>query len=42
MEILKKYSSDYMGEGKEYLEKAGDRTRTFKINVEHMTGKTRK
>jgi nitroimidazol reductase NimA-like FMN-containing flavoprotein (pyridoxamine 5'-phosphate oxidase superfamily) len=41
IELLKKYSSDYVEEGKEYFEKAKERTKTFKINIEHITGKKR-
>lgn len=39
MEIIKKYSSDFLEKGKKYLEKAGKQTRVIKINIEHMTGK---
>jgi nitroimidazol reductase NimA-like FMN-containing flavoprotein (pyridoxamine 5'-phosphate oxidase superfamily) len=39
IELLKKYSGDYMEEGKKYLEKAGKHTRIFKIDIDYMTGK---
>jgi len=39
IELLKKYSADYLEEGKKYLERAGKNTRIFKIDIEHMTGK---
>ncbi len=37
--LVKRYSSEYIEEGKKYI--AGDmhKTRVFKIKIEHMTGK---
>lgn len=37
--LIQKYSSDYLENGKKYIKKAGDQTRVFKIEVEHMSGK---
>lgn len=39
LEIINKYSSDYIKEGKEYIEKAGKGTKVIKINIEHISGK---
>lgn len=39
MEMIKKYSKDFIDKGKKYIEKAGNATRVYKINIEHMTGK---
>lgn len=39
LEMINKYSSDYIKEGKEYIEKAGKGTRVIKINIEHISGK---
>ncbi|WP_232367200.1 pyridoxamine 5'-phosphate oxidase family protein [Desulfocicer vacuolatum] len=37
--LLEKYSSDYLEAGKKYIKNAMDKTRVFKIEIEHMTGK---
>lgn len=42
LEILKKYSPDYIKEGKEYIEKAGKATKVLKISIEHISGKARR
>jgi len=42
LEILKKYSPDYIKEGKEYIEKASHVTKVLKISIEHISGKARK
>lgn len=42
IEIVKKYSPDFMESGREYIQKADSRVRVMKINVEHLTGKSRK
>lgn len=42
MELLKKYSADYIEEGKEYIRNSGDATRVFKITMEHISGKARR
>jgi len=39
LEIIKKYSQDYVEKGEKYIEKAKDATKAFKINIEHITGK---
>ena len=40
--LIQKYSSDYLEAGKKYIKNAGDKTRVFKIEVEHMSGKETK
>ncbi len=42
IEILNKYSSDYIEEGKEYIKKASKFTKVIKINIEHISGKARR
>lgn len=42
LEIIKKYSPDFVKEGKEYIAKAKNATKVIKLNVEHITGKERK
>lgn len=42
LEIVKKYSPDYIKEGKEYIEKANKATKVLKISIEHISGKARK
>ncbi|MCI1823790.1 MAG: hypothetical protein LKI76_07675 [Megasphaera sp.] len=37
--LLNKYSSRYMKQGKEYIKRAGAKTKVIKINIEHLTGK---
>lgn len=37
--LIQKYSSDYIEAGKKYIKNAGDKTRVFKIEIEHMSGK---
>lgn len=39
MEMLKKYSKDFLEKGKKYIENAGSQTRVIRIDIEHMTGK---
>ncbi|URZ04543.1 pyridoxamine 5'-phosphate oxidase family protein [Clostridium felsineum] len=41
LEILKKYSKEYIEKGTIYIEKAGQRTKVFKININHISGKKR-
>lgn len=41
-EIIKKYSKDYLNEGKEYIKKASIKTKVIKIDIEHMSGKARR
>ena len=42
LEILKKYSSDYIEQGKEYIIKAGKATRVIKISIEQASGKAKR
>ena len=42
LEILKKYSPDYIAKGKEYIKNRNMATRVIKINIEHCTGKARR
>jgi nitroimidazol reductase NimA-like FMN-containing flavoprotein (pyridoxamine 5'-phosphate oxidase superfamily) len=37
--LIEKYSSDYREQGSAYIERAINATTTFKIEIEHMTGK---
>lgn len=41
-ELLKKYSSRFLKEGQEYMAKAGDKTRVFKIAISSISGKARR
>lgn len=41
-ELIKKYSSDFLEEGRAYIERSGDRTKVYKIKIEHISGKARK
>ncbi|MDU1411886.1 MAG: pyridoxamine 5'-phosphate oxidase family protein [Clostridium sp.] len=40
LEILNKYSSDYIEKGKEYIKRASNVTNVIKINIEHISGKS--
>jgi len=40
--IVAKYSSAFTKEGLEYIRRAWDATRLYKIEIEHMTGKARR
>ena len=42
LELIKKYSKDYIEEGKEYIKRAGSKTKVIKITVEHISGKGRR
>ncbi len=42
IELLKKYSSQFMKEGMEYIEKARDKTRVYKITIRSIIGKARR
>jgi nitroimidazol reductase NimA-like FMN-containing flavoprotein (pyridoxamine 5'-phosphate oxidase superfamily) len=42
LELLKKYSPEFIEEGRRYIESAGGKTRVYKIVVESITGKSRK
>jgi len=37
--LLVKYSPDYLEEGNRYLEKAWERTKVYRIDIDHCTGK---
>ena len=40
--IIHKFSPEHLEAGKEYIEKAQDRTKVFKIKIEQITGKGKK
>ncbi|MGL5617250.1 MAG: pyridoxamine 5'-phosphate oxidase family protein [Sarcina sp.] len=40
LEILNKYSKDYIASGKIYIEKAIDAVKVFKIDIKHLSGKS--
>ena len=42
VEILKKYSPDFLEKGERYINGDGDKARVYKIVIESMTGKARK
>ena len=42
IEILKKYSPEFMEEGMDYIRRAGNKTFIVKIDIESMTGKARR
>ncbi|EJP6471665.1 pyridoxamine 5'-phosphate oxidase family protein [Clostridium botulinum] len=37
--LINKYSKDYIKEGTDYIEKAHDKTKVIKIEIEHIDGK---
>jgi nitroimidazol reductase NimA-like FMN-containing flavoprotein (pyridoxamine 5'-phosphate oxidase superfamily) len=37
--LLEKFSPEFMGEGKKYIEEKDKATRVFKIEIEHISGK---
>lgn len=39
LELIKKYSNNYMESGKDYIVKHNNSTKTYKIIIEHITGK---
>lgn len=41
-EIVKKYSPDYIEEGKEYIKKSIQRSKIIRIDIEHVTGKSKR
>ncbi|SKA79473.1 hypothetical protein SAMN05443428_10371 [Caloramator quimbayensis] len=41
-ELIKKYSNDYIKEGFEYVKKDMNKTKVFKIDIEHISGKRRR
>lgn len=42
LELIKKYSKDYIEKGKDYINKAKGSIKVMKIDIEHMTGKAQK
>ncbi|MZP30011.1 pyridoxamine 5'-phosphate oxidase family protein [Heliobacterium undosum] len=40
--LVKKYSLDYVENGKKYIKQSGDKTRVVKIDIEHITGKAQR
>ncbi len=42
LEILKKYSPDFMEKGERYISNDGPKARVYKIVIESLTGKARK
>lgn len=42
VELLKKYSPDFMEKGERYIAGDGPKARVYKIVIETMTGKARK
>jgi uncharacterized protein len=39
--LIDKYSHDYMAKGMQYVDEKWDRTRVFKIDIKHLSGKGR-
>jgi len=42
LELLNKYSPEYIEKGKEYIKNAGNITKVIKISIEHISGKARR
>lgn len=42
LELIYKYSKDFVEEGKEYIKRASSKTRVIKVNVDHISGKGRR
>ena len=42
LEVINKYSSDYLEQGKEYINKASKVTKVIKICIEHISGKAKR
>lgn len=40
--LINKYSADYAKQGKAYVERAQEKTKVIKLEVEHSTGKARR
>ncbi len=40
--LIKKYSPDHIQEGEEYIDKASAHTKVIKIEIEHISGKSRR
>lgn len=41
-ELIKKYSQNFLEEGKNYIQRAKEKTRVWKIKINHISGKARK
>ena len=41
LELIKKYSSEFLEEGKAYIAKGQHKTKVIKIQIDHITGKGR-
>lgn len=42
VELIKKYSADFLEKGIEYVKKDASKTKVIKISIEHISGKARK
>lgn len=42
LELIKKYSVDYMEKGKAYIENASLRTKVIKVSIDYISGKARR
>ena len=42
IQLIDKYSKDFLDKGKKYIEKARENTKIIKIDIQHMTGKANK
>lgn len=42
LEIINKYSKEYVEKGKQYIKNANENVKVIKINIEHISGKARK
>lgn len=42
LELIKKYSNEFIKQGIDYIEKSKGATKVYKINIEHITGKAQK
>lgn len=42
MEVLSKYSKDFLNAGEKYIKNDVDRTKVMKIKIEHISGKARR
>lgn len=40
-ELVKKYSRDFLSEGEKYIDRAKDKVKIIKIEIQHATGKAR-
>jgi nitroimidazol reductase NimA-like FMN-containing flavoprotein (pyridoxamine 5'-phosphate oxidase superfamily) len=40
--LVQKYSPEFIKKGKKYIENSQGKTRVFRININHLTGKARK